>query len=417
MMDSSWFADVEHLPPSELFSIESQYTHDDFDRKLNFAFPCYRDEYGNPWVFPVVRVAETVLANDSSLSKEYLHPLGYETLNQSAVSLLLGHQSRARLESRAFAIQTMSATGATRIGAEFLAGTLGMTTVYFPEQTLEDLGSVFLSAGFKELRELRYFDYYSLSLDIEYLLKDLENAQAGAVVFLQVSGHNPTGCDPDSSEWEKIADIIASKQLFPFFYSPFQGFATGDVHQDVEVVRMFETRGLEFFCSQSFAWNFGLYNERSGCLSIVAKHAQHVNPIRSHLLKIAGNMYWAPPSHGSRIVAFILEDKILSEEWKASIAGIAARLKQMRTYLREELERLGAPGSWAHITNQVGLFCFIGLNQIQVEYLKKQYHIYMLSNGRLNVSGLNMDNVEYVARAIYETMGVIPSSYVMSVAM
>lgn len=59
-------------------------------------------------------------------------------------------------------------------------------------------------------------------------------------------------------------------------------------------------------------------------------------------------------------MAFILGDKILSEEWKASIKAIAARLKQMRTYLREELERLGAPGSWVHITNQVGLFCFIG---------------------------------------------------------
>lgn len=150
-----------------------------------------------------------------------------------------GPQSRARIESRAFAIQTMSSTGATRIGAEFLARSLGMTTVYYPEQTLEDLGSVFRSAGewrgeetgqlagnlagFQELRELRYFDYHTLSLDMEYLLKDLENAQEGAVVFLQVSGHNPTGCDPDLSEWEKIADIIARRQLFPFFYSPCQG--------------------------------------------------------------------------------------------------------------------------------------------------------------------------------------------------
>lgn len=80
------------------------------------------------------------------------------------------------------------------------------------------------------------------------------------------------------------------------------GFATGDIHQDVEVVRMFETRGLEFICSQSFAWNFGLYNERSGCLSIVVKDAKNVNAIRSHLLKIAGNMYWSPPSHGARSV-------------------------------------------------------------------------------------------------------------------
>lgn len=103
---------------------------------------------------------------------------------------------------------------------------------------------------------------------------------------------------------------------------------------------------------------------------------------------------------------------MLYEQWKETIAGIAQRLKQMRSYLREELERYGAPGTWSHITNQVGIFCLTGLTEVQVEHLKKQHHIYMLTNGRLNVSGLNPHNVEYVAKAIYETLEFIPPVFI-----
>jgi len=55
-----------------------------------------------------------------------------------------------------------------------------------------------------------------------------------------------------------------------------------------------------------------------------------------------------------------------------------------------------------------------GLNDIQVEHLKKQYHIYLMSNGRLNISGLNLENVQYIARAIYETILVIPLSFTLT---
>ena len=33
----------------------------------------------------------------------------------------------------------------------------------------------------------------------------------------------------------------------------------------------------------------------------------------------------------------------------------------MRTALRTELENLGAPGSWVHITDQIGMFSYTGL--------------------------------------------------------
>lgn len=55
------------------------------------------------------------------------------------------------------------------------------------------------------------------------MLRDLSKADEGSVVFLQVSGHNPTGYDPSPTDWQKIADIVSERRLFPFFVSVFQG--------------------------------------------------------------------------------------------------------------------------------------------------------------------------------------------------
>lgn len=34
----------------------------------------------------------------------------------------------------------------------------------------------------------------------------------------------------------------------------------------------------------------------------------------------------------------------------------------MRLQLRNNLEALGSPGDWSHITRQVGFYCYLGLN-------------------------------------------------------
>jgi len=34
------------------------------------------------------------------------------------------------------------------------------------------------------------------------MLEDLEHAPHGSLIYLQMCGHNPTGCDPDMKEWK-----------------------------------------------------------------------------------------------------------------------------------------------------------------------------------------------------------------------
>jgi aspartate aminotransferase len=37
------------------------------------------------------------------------------------------------------------------------------------------------------------------------------------------------------------------------------------------------------------------------------------------------------------------------------------RIESVRTGLKERLQKLGTPGNWDHITNQRGMFSFLGL--------------------------------------------------------
>lgn len=72
----------------------------------------------------------------------------------------------------------------------------------------------------------------------------------------------------------------------------------------------------------------------------------------------------------------------------------------MRHALRKNLEELGTPGTWSHITDQIGMFSFTGLTPAQSKKMVEHWHVYMLGNGRISMAGLTSHNVKYVAECI-----------------
>lgn len=79
---------------------------------------------------------------------------------------------------------------------------------------------------------------------------------------------------------------------------------------------------------------------------------------------------------------------------------VAARIKEVRKLLRNELERIGAPGTWKHITDQIGMFSYTGLSERTCQQLSDKYHVYLLKSGRISMAGINKRNVKYLAQAI-----------------
>ncbi|KAL0106579.1 hypothetical protein PUN28_016344 [Cardiocondyla obscurior] len=407
---STKFTGVQLGPPIEVFALQRAFVDDSHDKKVNLSIGAYRTQEGKPWVLPIVKKVEKSLAADDSQNHEYLPVLGLESFCEAATSMLLGANSPVIAEGRAFGVQTLSGTGALRVAAEFLARILHYDTFYYSTPSWENHRLVFINGGFKDGREYTYWNAKARNIDLEGMLRDLREAPKNAVIILHSCAHNPTGCDPTPEQWTKIADVIEEKQLFPLFDSAYQGFASGDLEKDAYAVRMFAERGIEFICTQSFAKNFGLYNERVGNAVFVLNDTKEVVEIKSQLTLIIRGMYSNPPNHGARIVATVLRNPELFEEWKDHIKTMSNRIKQMRIGLHQRLLALGTPGTWDHIIQQIGMFSYTGLNEKQAQHLREQYHIYLLRSGRINMCGLNENNLDYVANAIKETINLFPEA-------
>lgn len=402
---------ISHLEKNreiEVFNLKQAFLNDPFENKVNLTAEAFPLEKGEPCFLCTVKHAEKIFAYDDTLLKEYATPLGVESFCDTAIKLLLGNQSLPLLQNRVCGIQTIAGTGSLRLAAEFLSKELGCKVLYVSNPTWTTYQLVFRNAGFKDLRHYKYWKKKTRSLNLNRILTDLNGAPENSVIILQCCGHNPTGCDPTHDQWKDIAEVIRKKKIFPVIDCSYQGMASGDLEEDAWVPRYFASSGFEFFCCQSFSKNFGLYNERVGNLVCVAQNAEVIKKIKSRMMLLCRGMYASPPVHGARIVAYIINNPLTNSKWKRYLQEVVNKVIGLRRQLRETLEKLGTPGNWEHITNQIGMSCLIGLTEEQSQYMVNKHHVYMLSLGSISVCGLTAKNIDYVAAAIHDSITNMP---------
>ncbi|KAA3458002.1 aspartate aminotransferase, cytoplasmic [Gossypium australe] len=396
----SVFSHVVRAPEDPILGVTVAYNKDPSPVKLNLGVGAYRTEEGKPLVLNVVRKAEQMLLNDKSRVKEYLPIVGIAEFNKLSAKLIFGADSPAIRENRVTTVQCLSGTGSLRVGAEFLARHYHQKTIYIPQPTWGNHPKVFTLAGLS-VKTYRYYDPTTRGLNFQELLEDLGSAPSGSIVLLHACAHNPTGVDPTLQQWEQIRQLMRSKALLPFFDSAYQGFASGNLDEDAQSIRMFVADGGECFVAQSYAKNMGLYGERVGALSVVCRAADVASKVESQLKLVIRPMFSNPPIHGASIVATILKDSNMFNEWTIELKAMADRIISMRKQLFDALRARGTPGDWSHIIKQIGMFTFTGLNSKQVEFMTREYHIYMTSDGRISMAGLSSKTVPHLADAIH----------------
>jgi len=391
-----YLADVPHGPPDSILGIAEAFRACTSPDKVNVCVGAYRDADGKPWVLPSVREAEARLMS-SNANKEYSPISGDSEFVARALRFAYGEGNLDKIA----AVQTLSGTGACRIGGEFLARMLPQgTQIYLPQPTWGNHVNIFKNAGL-DVRWYRYFDPTTNGLNFQGLVEDIGSAPPGSVILLHACAHNPTGCDPTPDQWKEIANLVQEKQLHPFFDSAYQGFASGDAEKDAFALRHFVSKGLKVILAQSFAKNFGLYGERCGTLSFVCDNDDQKKAVMSQLKLIIRPMYSSPPIHGSGIVKTVLSDENLRAQYYLECASMAERINAMRISLVEQLGEVGSSHDWSHITNQIGMFAFTGMNKNMVEKLTSDYNIFLTKDGRISLAGLNPNNIAYVARAVH----------------
>ncbi|XP_026428272.1 aspartate aminotransferase 1-like [Papaver somniferum] len=109
----------------------------------------------------------------------------------------------------------------------------------------------------------------------------------------------------------------------------------------------------------------------------VFKSLDVASRVESQLKLVIRPMYSNPPVHGPSIVATVLKDRDLYNEWTLELKAMADRIISMRQQLFDALRARGTPGDWSHIIKQIGMFTFTGLNKEQVAFMTREYHIYI----------------------------------------
>lgn len=116
-------------------------------------------------------------------------------------------------------------------------------------------------------------------------------------------------------------------------------------------------------------------------------------------------MYSNPPIHGARIAAEILNNPELNKQWLTEVKEMADRIITMRALLKENLEKLGSKHDWSHITSQIGMFAYTGLDAESMSKLATEHSVYATKDGRISVAGITTENVGRLAESIFKIKG------------
>ena len=404
------FETIEMAPADPILGLTEAFKKDNRAGKINLGVGIYMNENGVTPIFESVRRAEKRLL-EKETSKAYLPIPGSPEYRAAVQQLIFGarisvHNTGADHEivagKRAATAQTPGGTGALRVGADFIKRMLPKARMWISAPTWENHAGVFKAAGL-EVATYPYYDADKKALAFDEMMRTINAVPAGDVVLLHACCHNPTGMDPEPSQWHAIADAAGQRGFLPFVDFAYQGLGDG-LEDDATGLRILCRPGRELIVASSFAKNFGLYNDRAGALTLVAASEDAAQRAFSQMKICIRTNYSNPPAHGGLIVTTVLNDPELRALWTQEVKDMCTRINCMRVFFVETLKAKGVTRDFSFITRQKGMFSFSGLNRAQVEALREKYAIYVVGSGRINVAAMTRGNMDRLCQAIAEVL-------------
>ena len=390
------FDSLPVLPPDSILGLAAACRADPNPDKVDLTLGVYMDETGLCPVFEAVQQAQQALVSEEQ-TKVYMPPQGDPDYLAGIRSLVLGEVGMASLGDRSSAVQTPGGCGAVRLGAEVLHAAAPTATVWVSDPTwpvhIPLMGSVGL-----QFKTYRYYSSEMKGLDFDAMISDLQDARSGDVVLLHGCCHNPSGVDPTKEQWATLAELLAERQLLPIIDFAYQGMGAG-LDEDAAGIRMVLERVPEMIIAVSSSKNIGLYRERAGAVAFVGGDARAAEAMASQAVSAARRVYSMPPAHGALLAGRVLSSPTLRSSWQTELGQICERINGLRGQFRDALTT--ATGQdFGFIGTEHGMFSFLGLSVEQAQRLREEQSVYMLDSSRINIAGLNANNLGRVVEAV-----------------
>ena len=391
------FESLKPVAIDPILGLMMTFKADERAEKIDLGVGVYQDDRGRTPVMASVKEAESRLMAVEN-TKAYQGMAGDPEYNQRMLDLLFGSDHSILGSGRIKSIQAPGGSGALRVGAEVIRKARPDAVLWVGVPTWPNHIPLLGSAGFN-IREYPYYDIESRQVNVEAMMETLRQVPAGDMVLLHGCCHNPTGADLTKQQWDDIADLALERGFIPFIDTAYQGLGDG-LDQDAYGMRMMAERLPELVIASSCSKNFGLYRERTGSITFIAETPERADIVVTQAMSTARSIYSMPPAHGALLVSMVLGDEALRNQWQMELEEVRQRIVSMRQLLCGSLKNNAAGMDFSHIEKQKGMFSFLGITTPQLERLRSEFGIYIVSSTRINLAGVNSNNIGHLTESL-----------------
>ncbi|MBD3584681.1 aspartate/tyrosine/aromatic aminotransferase [Salinimonas sp. HHU 13199] len=395
------FEVLPYLEPDPILGLSAAYKEDSNAAKIDLGVGVYKDEQGNTPIMTSVAKAQNILLEREN-TKSYITPQGHQGFIDNMLTLLLGDKSPVLMENRVAGVQAPGGCGALRILAELIARSNEKARVFVSDPTWANHIPLMGSAGL-QLETYPYFDKEKAGIRFDAMMDTLKEAGKGDIVLLHGCCHNPTGADLTNEQWDAVLELAQERGFTPFIDVAYLGFGDG-LDEDAYGIRLLAENLPEVVIAASCSKNFGLYRERVGLAAIITEDSKTRDIVQGQIQSVARGSYSMPPSYGGALVDIILSDTSLKKEWMSEVNSMRNRMQSLRTMLVDKLEENGAQQDFSFLNTQKGMFSFLCITPEQVREMRDKHSVYFVGSSRINVAGINQQNVDTLARALVSVL-------------
>lgn len=379
----------------QILALMKEFQADPRGNKVDLVVGVYKDADGAVPVMQAVKGAETILVQQET-TKTYVGMSGDGQFREFVPPLLLGEGAPQIAQGRVASLQTVGGSGALKVGCDLLNTIEPGKRLWVSTPTWANHVPIATDAGLN-VDSYPYFRPSDRGLDFDAMMSHLtQHSVSGDAILLHACCHNPTGVDLSLEQWGVVAEFAKERGLLPFVDCAYQGLGDG-MEKDVAGLRVLAARVPEMLIASSFSKNFGIYRERTGALTLMARTKDDLVRTFAAAETVIRSNYSMPPSHGARVVATVFGTPELKASWSTQLDAMRARIASMREALSEKLQERQVTQGLAFLTEQKGMFSYTGFGPKEVQRLRDEFGIYTAQDGRINVAGLSSENLDAVA--------------------
>ena len=393
------FENLKLQSEDKILALMSLYKADERKEKIDLGVGVYKNNKGQTPIMDAVQKAAIIL-NNTQKTKSYVGLSGNLGFIDNISQLVLADVVS---KNQIIGAQAPGGTGAFQQLLLLIRSMEKDKRVWISSPSWPNHAAILNHLGI-QFNNYNYFDYDTCEVNFSRMMSDLQKISPGDVLLLHGCCHNPTGANLSLENWTELTKFCEKKNILPLIDLAYQGFGDG-INDDVKGVQYMASNLPEVCIGISCSKNFGLYWERVGAALMVVSDKKIHKLVEENLKSFNRVTFSFPPDYGASLVEIILggnnsQNKELIHLWEKELNSMRNGMLELRKLLSDSLRRSTNSTRFDFIERHRGMFSLMGLSVDQVARLRTEFGIYMVGDSRINIAGLNKDQIDYFSSSI-----------------